>query len=93
MIFHSNHQEILRKAIDTWGVKDQMDMAVGECGEFLTLVGRKAQNRDTVEDWISEISDVIIMMEQMATIFGYDKVYQQIQLKMTRLEDRINNYK
>jgi len=37
-------------------------MAVGECGEFLTLVGRKAQNRDTVEDWISEISDVIIMM-------------------------------
>lgn len=93
MQFTKSDNEIFQRAIDLWGTEEQMSMAIGECGEFLTLFGRRAQNRDTTEDWISEISDVIITMEQMARIFGYDAVQNKIQQKMQRLDNRINNYK
>lgn len=92
MIFSEQHNKILDAAIDVWGVSDQKAMAVGECGEYLSLVGKEAQGRATEDDWISEIVDVMIMMEQMARMRDYEKVRQVFNYKMSRLKERLERH-
>lgn len=83
-------EEILQRAIDTWGRHEQEQMAIGECGEFLALFGRKVQGRLTREAMVDEIADVTIMMRQMARIYGEDLVKVRIQYKLRRLEEKLN---
>lgn len=92
MNFSDEQNNILQKAIDTWGEEAQNSMVIGELGELLTLYGRKAQGRDTEEDWISEIADVLIIVEQLARMHGYDRVRQMIDTKMDRLNNRLSKY-
>lgn len=89
MIFTEEQDKILDRAVRLWGKYAQERMAVGECGEFIALQGRSAQNRDSNEDWISEIADVIIMMEQMAKLYGYEQVKEMVNFKMERLSGKI----
>jgi NTP pyrophosphatase (non-canonical NTP hydrolase) len=81
--------EVLNAAVETWGVESQTAMAIGEIGEFLTLIGRKAQGRLTLEEVHSEIADVIIMMKQMAKIWGENQVAEQITYKVGRLKQKL----
>ena len=92
MKFTEEQNKILRAAIDVFGYDDQEKMAIGECGEFLSLQGKRAQGRDTQEDWISEIADVIIMIEQMSKMYGEERVQEMIDFKMNRLKDRIQKH-
>lgn len=91
MQFTKEHDKIFANAAKTWGLPSQESMAVGECGEFIALQGKKVQGRDTREDWISEIADVIITMEQMAILFGYSDVQKMINYKMIRLCEKLNS--
>ena len=84
-------EEILRSAIALWGEKSQFDLAVGEIGELLTLFGRRAQGRDTKDQWVSEIADVLIMMSQLALIVGPEEVEAEMARKLARLEQRVKN--
>lgn len=92
MIFTDEHNKILDAALNTFGSAEQMSMAIGECGEFLLLEGRKVQNRVTPEMYMTEIADVIIMMEQMARMFGYDEVMKIRNEKLKRLKNKIDSY-
>lgn len=92
MKFTEEQHKILDAAIQTWGEQAQEAMAVGECGEFIALQGRKAQGRTTPEDWVSEIADVYIMMEQMAKMHGYLTVQQAIDYKLNRLKARLESH-
>jgi len=92
MNFSDEQNNILQKAIDTWGEEAQNSMVIGELGELLTLYGRKAQGRDTEEDWISEIADVLIIVEQLARMHGYNKVKRMVDTKMERLKGRLSKY-
>ena len=91
MNFSEKQALILEDAIKTWGTESQLHMAIGECGEFITLLGKRSQNRDSREDWISEIADVIIMMEQMAHIMGYQSVREAVEFKLNRLKNRLES--
>jgi hypothetical protein len=91
MNFTEDQRNTLQLALYSWGKEDQLAMAVGECGEFITLVGRRAQKRDTPEDWISEIADNIILMEQMAHLFGYDEVKQMVEYKINRTKNKLDS--
>lgn len=42
-----------------------------------------------MEDWVSEIADVSIMMEQMAHMRGYEVVQDMINTKLQRLKERL----
>ncbi len=84
---------ILRAATATWGKEAQLQVAYGECGEFVTLAGRAKQGRATDEDFIDEIADNILMMAQMRHIFGEEKVDARLEYKMSRLLQRINKEK
>ena len=91
MHFTEEENKTLRGAIDVWGRRSQLDMAIGEIGELLTLVGRQAQNRDTDEDWATEIADVMITVEQLAHMIGYEAVQEKKNYKMERLAIKVAN--
>lgn len=92
MIFTQAQYDTLDQAIATWGLYEQKQMAVGECGEFLALYGKEVQGRALPEHYHDEIADVMIMMEQMAKIYGYEQVLARKEYKMARLQVRIDDY-
>lgn len=62
--------ELFDRATSVWGEVAQIGVCIGEIGELLTLVGRNVQGRATVDDWRSEIADVIICVWQLSRIYG-----------------------
>lgn len=80
------------KATETWGDDAQWAMAIGECGEFVTLEGLRVQGRLTDEKVIDEIADVIIMMLQMRKRFGEGAVDERIKYKLNRLHGKLYGY-
>jgi hypothetical protein len=79
-------------AIVVWGRETQEAMAIGEIGELLALFGRRAQRRDTKEQWIDEIADGIIMLHQLAITHGLEDVEKRIAEKLVKLQARVDNY-
>ena len=64
--------EALKEIIEHYGKENQLKMVVGEIGELLTLFGKEAQGRASKDDWIEEIADVEIMLEQLKLIKDID---------------------
>lgn len=83
------HDKTLLAALDKFGYATQMQMAIGEVGELLTLFGRSVQGRDSFESWIDEIADVTIMMRQLALMKGAYLVDCRIEEKMNRLRGKL----
>lgn len=79
--------ELYNKAIDTWGVEAQRNMAFEEIGELITALAQDRRGRVTKEEIITELADVTIMCEQLATILGYDDYEKEIDRKLIRLRD------
>ena len=80
---------IMNDAIAKWGIDSQILVAIGECGELLAQLGRKAQGRVVIADLVDEIADVTIMMRQLALIYDVDGVEERIRFKLNRLKDRL----
>ena len=74
-------------AITKWGVGAQKNMAYEEIGELLTALARDDRGRATAEDIITELADVTIMCEQLATVLGYDLYELELERKLLRLRD------
>lgn len=82
--------KILWRAIDAYGNMAQLNVAVGEIGELLTLIGRHTQGRDTIDEWIDEVADVEIMLNQIKKMFDIeDFVESRINSKIDRLKNRL----
>lgn len=79
--------ELYNKAIDTWGVEAQRNMAFEEIGELITALAQDRRGRVTKEEILTELADVTIMCEQLATILGYDDYEKEIDRKLIRLRD------
>lgn len=86
--------ELLKKAINTYGVQAQKDMMIEEMSELTKalLKERRADNitieklaKDNIRE---EIVDVQIMLNQMKIIYGYKLEWENRELQ--RLSDRIN---
>ena len=75
-----------------WGSDSQKEMVYEECGELLTALAQYKRNRSTREDVITELADVSIMVEQMATLFGYDDFEKEKDRKLIRLKERLSKY-
>jgi NTP pyrophosphatase (non-canonical NTP hydrolase) len=86
-----NEKSLYDKAIKKWGVDSQVYMAYEEMGELLSALNKLLRKRVTVDDVITEIADVQIMTEQLALIFGQDKVSTEKDRKLKRLEERLKN--
>jgi NTP pyrophosphatase (non-canonical NTP hydrolase) len=86
---------VLSEAVTRWGEESQMGMAIEECAEFIVAarkvsrVGGREVKPDAVTNLIDEIADVIVMMEQMAIIYGHEAVRQRVKFKIDRLKTRL----
>jgi len=84
--------ELCRKALRRYGVDVQRLMLVEECGELLNIVGKLPRARASVDELITELADVSIMVEQMALYYGWDEFQQEKERKLNRLQQRLSGY-
>jgi len=82
--------EVMQSAIDTFGEREQMVVAIEELAELqkeLTKILRGGGNRDTLAE---ELADVQIMLDQLEIIHGdRGAVHEWQTKKMHRLAVRI----
>jgi len=86
--------DILRQAIDKWGVDAQMIIVVEECAELIKAVVKhmRCPTLDTRGDIIDEMADVSIMIGQLLIIMDCEKEYDGIsQVKFERLKRRLES--
>ena len=87
-------EEILQRAIDTFGMDAQCEMIIEECLELaLSLQKLKRERGDPQEklnNIIDEIADVKIMITQAERIFPIARINARIDYKMNRLRKRLN---
>ena len=88
-----NKKEIYQKAIDSYGFDSQLNQLTEECGELITACNKlRRQGHKAVPLMVDEISDVMIMCEQIIYAMGFEnQVELRTEFKLKRLEDRINN--
>ena len=85
------NREVLEKAVDTYGLENQLLQGAEECAEFIQAVNkwRRSETREetseAVEHLAEEIADCIIMMEQARIMVGEARVQRWINQKMERL--------
>lgn len=84
-------EEIYTQALTKYGAEPQVKMAIEEMAELTNAFMKFDRGRNTVENIIEEIADVTIMMRQMALMFRKEKVQSQIEYKIQRLANRLNN--
>lgn len=88
--------DILNKAIETYGEHSQIDKAIEEMAELTKALLKlryceKDFERQIVQDAVSEeMADVEIMLTQLHMIFGNTKKVEEYQIKkIKRLERRL----
>lgn len=83
--------ELYKRALNDWGVRPQTMMVMEETGEMLESIGKYDRGRATESDVITELVDVWIIMEQMATLFGWDAFQEEKERKLQRLKERLDS--
>lgn len=79
----------MRMAIDHYGAEHQKLKTIEELGELQTELAREQDNRTTPKKVITEIADVMIMIEQLVLIYGLDAVKAEFERKKNRLYRKI----
>ena len=88
-----NEQEILKKAIEAYGEREQSAVAMEECGELIRAINKMHRNQsiENRNELISEIADVQIMIEQLVLMYKLNPIdiQRMKDYKISRLEDRL----
>ena len=88
-------KELLNKAIDTYGIEEQLLQTVEECAELIQAINKWRRSKDLestkdpVEPLAEETADVIIMLEQIKIMVGEPKINWWIDFKLQRLAERL----
>ena len=64
--------DVAHKAVATWGVDAQLNMALEECGELIAVINRWRRGRVPAEEVAEEVADVIITLTQVEHMIGVD---------------------
>lgn len=80
---------ICRNAITHYGWEAEQRQACEEMGELIAALHQYRRGKISHEDVVSEIADVLVTTTELALIFGKDKVAQEVNRKLDRLQDRI----
>lgn len=86
--------EIIMRAIKTYGVKNQEDIAIEEMSELIKAIlkNRRYSSLETRENIREEIADVMIMLAQLISIYavpGETIILDTITEKLNRLDKRL----
>ena len=81
-------EEVLRKSVDVWGIKAQMQLAQVALSELVAAVGYYLLDPgiETMEAMLDGIADAEIIIGQLEVIVGAEKVAEKIERLRARLE-------
>lgn len=81
----------LRKAIETYGVEGQEDVAIEEMSELTKAIikNRRYGTLQTENNLLEEMADVCIMLMQLMIIHGFDN--DIVAQKIARLKKRLES--
>ena len=88
-------QEVYNQALNKWGAKAQMEMALEEAIELALAIRKEIRknNEQTLRDLAGEVADVKIMIEQIELMMkdsDFSKQVDQIMdFKIYRLRERL----
>jgi hypothetical protein len=82
---------ILKKAMEKWGTEKQILQCVEELTELSLELLHSRRNKTTEDKICSEIADVKIMIRQMELIFDMELIKKYTDIKLKRLECRIED--
>ena len=91
--------KIYKEAKEIWGLVGQYDQCIEEMAELTVALNKykrktlhnEYQGQDEIENnVIEEIADVFICIEEMANLFGEDKVNAAIEQKMLKFKNEID---
>lgn len=83
--------ETCRMALKHFGAEHQMLKMVEECNELANALMHYMDNRATADEVITELADVVVMLNQMVIAFGIPQTEEEIERKYARLKGRIEN--
>ena len=83
--------EVLIKAIQTYGREHQISKAIEEMAELTNELAKSIDKRTTTERVIDEIADVRIMIGQLEYMYGAERVDNRYIEKVRRLERMIKD--
>ncbi len=93
-----DRERIFRKTLKKWGILAQLLMAAEECSELIQAIFKLYRaNDDTLfnpakASAIEEMADVQIMLDQLKVILNCEsEVEKQYQIKLARLQERLND--
>ena len=80
----------IARAIDTFGVDSQEDVAIEEMSELIKAIikNRRYGTKETEDNLLEEMADVYIMLIQLMFIHGFDELI--VDKKIRRLKQRLN---
>ena len=81
--------ELYQKCLSKWGEEAQINMVYEEIGELLTALSRFKRGRANHNDIMTELADVSIMVEQMATLMSYEDFEKEKDYKLNRLKQKL----
>ncbi len=86
-----NKKKLFELCLKTWGEEAQCMMAIEEAGELIQALVHHYRSRIPLFKLRAEIADMTLMCEQLALIFGEREVKDIINLKLLRLERRVEH--
>ena len=92
--FTKDMDEVLVKAIQAYGVKQQSEKIKEECLELALAIQRTTSHikGNTYEDEIiDEIADVKIMIRQAERIWNKEKIDERVKFKIERLKHNLED--
>ena len=91
MLFTEEQKEVLKAALDTYGIRSQQDIAIEEMSELTKAIikSRRNPSAPAIENLLEEIADALIMLEQLTMHYGTEYISEFIQEKLIRLSLRI----
>ena len=88
-----NVNEIYKKAIETYGEREQSAVAMEECGELIRAINKyhRKDSNENRKNLIEEIADVQIMIEQLKIMYSIseDEIEDAYLGKVFRLIQRL----
>lgn len=75
-------EDVYKEAIDTFGKKMQLLVAIEELGELMKEVIKALRGKEDIDHIAEEAADVEIMLEQLKLMYGIDTS----KIKATKIE-------
>lgn len=92
MEFNTNQINTMLDALNYYGNRPQIDMAIEEMSELTKELLKNRRGKENRSQIADEMADVYIMLEQLKFIFGVDETELKVnaEFKLQRLNERLN---